>query len=71
MVQRADGKFPWTYLGQPIAEILREIDMTFDEFIRVCDQFTNKRLFATDNRGKLIKDANLNLHLLDADFGRR
>ena len=42
-----DGKFPWTYLGKPLEEILDEIDMTLDEFVAVCDRFTNKRLFVT------------------------
>lgn len=56
LVRRHDGKFPWTYLGRPIAEILGEIDMTVDEFIAVCDRFTNKRLFKTDNRGKPVRD---------------
>lgn len=56
LVRRHDGRFPWTYLGRPIAEILGEIDMTVDEFIAVCDRFTNKRLFKTDNRGKPIRD---------------
>lgn len=56
LVRRHDGKFPWTYLDRPLAEILREIDMTVDEFIAVCDRFTNKRLFKTDNRGKPIRD---------------
>ena len=28
------------------------IDMTFDEFIEVCDRFTNKRLFVTDRHGR-------------------
>lgn len=50
-----DGKFPWTYLGRPIAEILGEIDMTVDEFIKVCDRFTNKKLFVTDNNGEFVK----------------
>jgi N-acetyl sugar amidotransferase len=57
MVQRHDGLFPSTYLGRPLKEILGEIDMTFDEFIDVCDKFTNKRLFHCDNRGNLIKSA--------------
>ena len=61
MVKRHDGKFPWTYLGRPIAEILREIDMTVDEFQAVCDRFTNKRLFKIDNRNKPIRDRDGNL----------
>jgi N-acetyl sugar amidotransferase len=56
LVKKHDGKFPWTYLGRPIAEILAEIEMTLDEFLAVCDRFTNKRLFRADNRGKLVRD---------------
>ena len=61
LVRRHDGKFPWTYLGRPLAEILGEIDMTVEEFIAVCDRFTNKRLFKTDNRGKPVRDRGGNL----------
>jgi hypothetical protein len=61
LVKRHDGKFPWTYLGRPIEEILREIDMTVDEFLGVCDRFTNKALFKTDNRGKPVRDRSGNL----------
>lgn len=61
LVKRHDGKFPWTYLGRPIQEILREIDMTLDEFLAVCDRFTNARLFKADNRGKPLRDRDGNL----------
>jgi hypothetical protein len=61
LVQRNDGKFPWTYLGRPIEEILGEIDMTLAEFIKVCDRFTNAGLFRSDNRGGLIRDEKGNL----------
>ena len=61
LVRRHDGKFPWTYLGRPIAEILAEIDMTVDEFVQVCDRFTNKRIFLCDNTGQLVKDKDGNL----------
>jgi len=30
--------------------------MTIDEFISICDKFTNKRLFKTDSRGNLIRN---------------
>jgi len=56
LVRRHDGKFPWTYLGRPIEAILKEFDMTLDEFHVVCDRFTNKRLFRIDNRGKPLRD---------------
>lgn len=61
LVRRHDGRFPWTCLGKPLEETLREIDMTVDEFLRVCDRFTNKRLFQCDNSGKPVRDREGNL----------
>ena len=61
LVKRHEGKFPWTYLGRPIEATLREIDMTLDEFCGVCDRFTNRRLFKSDNRGKFARDRDGNL----------
>lgn len=61
LVKKHDGKFPWVYLGVPLEEILRSIDMTLDEFIKVCDRFTNKKLFLCDARGNLVKDRDGNL----------
>jgi N-acetyl sugar amidotransferase len=69
LVRRHDGKFPWTYLGRPIAEILAEIDLPLDEFVKICDRFTNKRLFACDRDGRLVKDAFGNLAKLNDDNG--
>ena len=56
MVEKHDGVFPWTYLGRPIEEILGEIDMTLEEFLIVCDRFTNRNIFVTDNQGNVIRD---------------
>lgn len=64
VIAKWDGKFPWTYLGQPIQETLRNIDLTLDEFITICDRFTNKKLFRCDSRGNLVKDERGNLTLL-------
>ena len=61
LVRRHDGKFPWSYLGKPLEDILGEFDMTVDEFVRICDRWTNKKLFKTDHDGKLVKDKHLNL----------
>ena len=61
LVERWDGKFPWSYLGQPLEQTLSNIDMTVDEFVAICDRFTNKKLFRCDNRGNLIKDDRGNL----------
>jgi len=67
LVKHHDGKFPWSYLGYSLEEILKEIDMTVDEFIRICDRFTNKKLFLCDSRGNLVKDKYGNLTKINYD----
>lgn len=67
LVKAHDGKFPWIYLGYPIADVLKEIGMTLDEFQRVCDRFTNKKLFVCDARGNLAKDKDGNLTKINYD----
>lgn len=67
LVEMHDGKFPWSYLGVPIQEVLDEMDMTLGEFIRICDRFTNKKLFVQDARGNLVKDKNDNLTKINYD----
>jgi N-acetyl sugar amidotransferase len=68
LVKRHDGKFPWTYLGKRIEDILAPLDMPVEEFIEICDRWTNKKLFKCDNQGKLIKDRFGNLQLLESDI---
>jgi N-acetyl sugar amidotransferase len=67
LVQRHDGKFPWTYLGHPLVEMLDQIDMTLDEFVDVCDRFTNRRLFVCDRDGSLVRDRHGNLMRINDD----
>ncbi len=67
LVKIHDGKFPWSYLGCPLEEILKEIDMTVEEFIKICDRFTNKKLFVCDSRGNLVKDKQGNLTKINYD----
>jgi N-acetyl sugar amidotransferase len=67
IVRRHDGKFPWTYLGKPLADILAPLDMSIDEFIKVCDQFTNKKVFVRDGSGALLKDKHGNLVKVNYD----
>jgi len=66
-VRRLDGKFPWEYLGKSLAEILQPLEMSVDEFIRVCDKFTNKKVFRRDLSGALMKDRDGNLSKLNYD----
>jgi len=67
LVKIHDGKFPWSYLGCPLDEILKEIGMTLDDFVKVCGRFTNKKLFVCDARGDLVKDREGNLTKINYD----
>ncbi len=62
-----DGKFPWTYLGKKLSSILKPLDISVDEFISICDNFTNKSLFKKDFEGKLLKDKQGNLEKVNYD----
>jgi N-acetyl sugar amidotransferase len=66
-VRRLDGRFPWEYLGKSLEEILRPLEMTIDEFIRVCDKFTNKKIFIRDSSGAFKKDRDGNLTKINYD----
>jgi N-acetyl sugar amidotransferase len=61
LVKLHDGKYPWTYLGKPLEEILKRIDITIEEFDRICDRFTNKDLFLKDENGQLTRDSTYSL----------
>jgi len=67
LVKQHDGKFPWEYLGCRLEVTLDEIGMTLEEFVKVCDRFTNKRLFQCDKTGHLIKDSKGNLKKINYD----
>jgi len=67
IVKRLDGKFPLEYLGKPLEETLRPLDLSIEEFVRICDKFTNKKIFLRDSSGALIKDRNGNLTKINYD----
>ena len=67
IVRARDGKFPWTYLGKPLTEILAPLDMTVNEFVDVCDSYTNKAIFEKDPDGALTKDKSGNLTKVNYD----
>jgi len=66
-VRRLDGGFPWEYLGKSLEDILAPMNMGIDEFVRLCDKFTNKKIFKRDAGGALLKDARGNLTKLNHD----
>ncbi|MDD5299047.1 MAG: N-acetyl sugar amidotransferase [Gallionella sp.] len=67
IVKARDGKFPWTYLGKPLKDILEPLDISIDEFVKICDRFTNKKIFKRDVSGILLKDKHGNLEKLNYD----
>jgi N-acetyl sugar amidotransferase len=67
IVRDRDGRFPWTYLGKPLAEILRPLDMDTAEFTKICDRFTNKKIFKRDSTGALLKDREGSLEKVNYD----
>lgn len=66
-VKRLDGLFPWEYLGKSLEDILKPLDISLDEFIRLCDKFTNKKIFKRDGNGTLVKDHQRNLLKINYD----
>lgn len=67
IVKRLDGKFPSEYLGKALSETLKPLQMSVDDFVKICDKFTNKKIFKRDSTGALIKDKDGNLTKLNYD----
>ena len=68
IVKRHDGKFPWTCLGKDLASILNPLEMSVDEFVEICDEFTNRNIFqTTGSNDELVKDRHGNLQKLNYD----
>ncbi|MFL6763148.1 MAG: N-acetyl sugar amidotransferase [Sphingomicrobium sp.] len=67
VVRERDGKFPWTYLDKPLDEILAPLDMGVDEFVEVCDSYTNGAIFEKAAGGSLKKDRIGNLTKVNYD----
>jgi len=67
IVRQHDGKFPWSYLGKSLKDILEPLELSVEEFTRICDKFTNKRIFKRDGAGALIKDRHGNLEKSNYD----
>lgn len=67
LARKHDGKFPWVYLGYPLDVVLKEIGMSQAEFLKVCDRFTNKKLFVCDSQGQPVRDSDGNLQKVNYD----
>jgi len=67
LVKRHDGKFPWSYLGKSLEAIIEPLNLSIDEFVRICDRFTNKKIFLRDSAGNLVRDNRGNLTKINYD----
>ena len=56
LAKKLEGKYPRSYMGKSLTKILSKINLEESEFMKICDSFTNKKIFKTDQSGKLIKD---------------
>ena len=55
-VKELEGKFPNSYMGKPLEKILDNIELSIEDFKIICEKFTNKKIFKTDQSGKLLRD---------------
>ena len=63
IVKEKEGKFPKSYLEISTKDILSRLGISNEKFVKICDQFTNKKIFACNNNNQLIKDSDGNLIL--------
>jgi len=63
LVKKHEGKIPEKYLP----DFLNDFKMTKNQFIEICDKFTNKSLFKTDNQNNLIRDDSGNIQKIKFD----
>lgn len=56
IIKKIEGKYPKSYMGKSLNKILSKIGITEKEFSKICDNFTNKSIFKTDQAGNLIKN---------------
>jgi len=55
IVKIHDGMYPHSYLGKSLEDILSPLDISRAEFERICDRFTNKKIFQKDASGNLVR----------------
>jgi N-acetyl sugar amidotransferase len=67
IVRERDGKFPSTYLDKPLEAILAPLNMSLDEFTKLCDSYTNAAIFEKNANGSLKKDRFGNLTKVNDD----
>ena len=67
IVLEHDGRYPSTYLGRSLEDIIEPLGLTLIEFDEICEKFTNKTLFLTDKHNQLIRDSDNQLKKINYD----
>jgi N-acetyl sugar amidotransferase len=67
IVKDRDGKFPHSYLGKSLEDILRPLDIGLEQFDDICDRFTTRSLFINSHDGELLRDTDNNLQKTNYD----
>jgi N-acetyl sugar amidotransferase len=67
IVKDRDGKFPHSYLGKSLEDILRPLDISLEQFDDICDRFTTRSLFINSHDGELLRDMDNNLQKTNYD----
>ena len=62
-IKEFEGKIPTQYLD----EFLTESELTKEEFLDICEKFTNKDLFKKDENDMLLRDANGDIEKITYD----
>ena len=55
IVSQHDGAFPSQYLDKSLDKILNEYDISMNDFLQVCDDYTNYDLFRKHQNGQLLR----------------
>ena len=55
-IKNLEGNFPKSYMDKSLVEILKKIDMSLEDFKKICNRFTNKKIFECDQGGNLRFD---------------
>ena len=59
--KKLEGKFPISYMKKPLNKILNKIDLSLEDFKKICEKFTNKKIFKTNKGGNITYDDKGNL----------
>jgi N-acetyl sugar amidotransferase len=67
IVKERDGKYPHSYLGKSLEDILRPLEISLEQFDEICNSFTTKSLFLNSHDGELMRDKDRNLQKTNYD----